>query len=94
MDTANSRPTTVEGYAAQSLHRRVLSIADRLDDLAATVRRAADGIALTGTSPGHTQYAQVTQRVVHEVITTLANLQLGSLSTTAAEADIARTKGE
>lgn len=88
-----SRPATVEQYAAQELRRQVEGVAARLADLTARVSSYAEAVELTG-DLGRPYYANVARDVVHEVNTTLMNLNLGGLSTTAATADIARAKGE
>lgn len=96
--TSTDRPTTVEQYAVQNLTRQILAaadrVADRVTDLADTIRRYADDVARVDGSPGHPSYATVVGRIVNETNTTLMNLSLGSLTTTAATADIARAKGQ
>ncbi|MFI2663321.1 hypothetical protein [Micromonospora carbonacea] len=88
------QPTTVEAYAARNLARQIRDTAARIDDLADTIRRYADDVDRVDSSPGRPDYATVVGRVVNEVGTTLMNLSLGSLSTTAVTADTARVKGE
>lgn len=91
---AAPRPATVEHFAAQHLTRRILVAADRVDDLAETIRRYADDVAKVDGSAGRPDYATVAARVVNDVGTALMNLSLGSLSTEAIVADTARIKGE
>jgi hypothetical protein len=86
-------PPTVEAMCADMLRSRVDTVIARLADLAATVERRRDEIALTG-GPGRQHYANVAADIVHDVNTTLMNLNLGGLVTAAADADVARTKGE
>lgn len=89
----NAPLPTVESVAAGHLRIRVEDVAARLAGLAETVKHCADDIALTG-GPGRPNYATTVAVVVHEVNTALMNLNLRSLVTAAATADIARAKGE
>ncbi|MEV0214343.1 hypothetical protein [Micromonospora sp. NPDC050695] len=89
----SSRLTTVEAYAADELRRHVLRVADRLAELAVTVRRSALDLDRADDA-ARVRYAGVAHRVQHEVITAVMNLHMGSLITAAAEADVARAKGE
>lgn len=87
------RPTTVEGLAARQLRRRVERVAADLERLAEEVRRATSGIDRIG-NPGRRQYAQVASDVQHAVMNAMPNLGLDALTHDAADADIARAKGE
>ncbi|WBB94141.1 hypothetical protein [Verrucosispora sp. WMMC514] len=85
--------TAVEAMLADQLRRRVDTVIARLGDLTARVEHRRDDIALTG-GPGRPLYANVAADIIHEINTTLMNLNLGGLVTAAADADVARTKGE
>lgn len=93
MAAENPIPTTVEAYNARNLRNAVDRVADRLERLARDVRRYGDDVERVG-QPGRATYGQIPGNITHEIMTALMNLNLGSLSTHAAEADVARTKGE
>lgn len=86
-------PTTAEEYAAQRMRQRMASIAADLEALADTVRREGPETRLVG-GPGRETYGGIAARVQREVMNALPNLGLDALATIAAQADIARARGE
>lgn len=90
---ANTAPATAEAYAARNLQGNIIEIAGRLERLSGDIRRRAHDAERIG-QPGCKTYGQMVGRITHEIMTTLALLNLNSLSTHATEADIARAKGE
>lgn len=86
---APKRPETAEEIHADQLRKRVLKVAANLRHLADDVEREA-----RGTDKPQSSYAWVANNVTNEIMGALMNMQLGALSVDAAEADIARAKGE
>jgi hypothetical protein len=83
---------TAERIAARDLERRILSIADRMDRQAGRLRERA---ALLQGIPGDRAriarpYAYHTDETIQDVMSMLANMQLGALTTAAADAESAR----
>ncbi|MFY1595530.1 hypothetical protein [Micromonospora sp. WMMD737] len=91
--TDTGQPRTAEEYAAQRMRQRIESIARDLIDLADTVRRQGPETMLVG-GPGRESYGDIASRVQREVMNALPNLGLDALTGIAANADIARAKGE
>lgn len=85
-------PTTVEAYNARELRTAINDVADRLERLAKEIRRYGDDVDRVGES-GRATYGQITGSITHEIMTTLALLNLNSLSRHATGADIARAEG-
>jgi hypothetical protein len=91
--TETKRPETVEGFHAEQLRRDIERIVARLEQLAVEVQLATRGIDKMG-KPGWGNYARVASNVHHTLAWGFANLNADSVITDAADADIARAKGE
>lgn len=61
-------------------HLSILGIAERLEELAAEVRRTASRIPGEGRTPKPTVFARVATNVQHDVLCGLANLRLDALT--------------
>lgn len=85
--------TTVERMTTAMIQRRLTDITRRLRDMADEVERAQSRLNRVP-APGVPTYATVVSNVQHSVLWGLANLSIDGLTTLAAEADVAREKGE
>lgn len=84
---------TVEAYASMNLRRRIEQIAAELRKLADDVSVAGGYLDRVG-EPGVSSYAYVAADVQNSVVGRLPNLSLDNLTMLAAEADVARARGE
>lgn len=75
------------------MKRRLADMSVRLRDLADTMDQHAHRLDRVG-SPGIPTYAGVVGNVMHALLWGVANLNADGLVGPAADADIARTKGE
>jgi hypothetical protein len=87
------RPETAEEFNARWLAQAIEKRASRLRDLADRLDRCAEDVSRIG-NPGYATYAADAAEVQNEVAWGVANLHLEQLTTTAADADVARIKGE
>jgi hypothetical protein len=92
MSEQTKRPETVEEMAAQHLARKIRAMADDLRRTAAQL----DNIAVDAERPGGlpNPYQFAAGRVTSEISNMLPNLGLSGLISYAADADVARVRGE
>lgn len=84
---------TVESHTAQQLGNRIQEIAADLRRLASEVADCAPDVHRVGDTDGGS-YAAVAARAAGKVLVTVPNLMLSELVKLAAEADVARARGE
>ncbi|MDG4792065.1 hypothetical protein O7626_40325 [Micromonospora sp. WMMD1102] len=86
---SNPIPSTVEGYAAETLRRHIERAADELEQLAVSLRSRAGSVGVESGS-----YSSTAASVQRSVTSAVAALCLDTLTPIAAEADVARARGE
>lgn len=93
---ATPRPLpTLEEYAASTLAGRLDLLADRLESAAAHARRHADHLrGGIGTDRTTHPYAFAASSVLGEVVSALANANLGGVLTSAAEVEVFRAEAK
>lgn len=84
---------TLEQYVAAQLQRKIGDVAQDLHGLAEEVERMAADVDRIG-GPGMDRYAYIAGRLVSRLHNALPNLALGQVIDHAAQADVARAKGE
>lgn len=84
---------TLEQYTAAQLRRKIGDVARDLRGLATEVDRIAADVDRVG-GPGMERYANLATRLVSRLHNTLPNLALSQVIDHAAQADVARAKGE
>lgn len=89
--TESKRPETVERFCARTFARDITKLADDLRHAADDVARHVTQLDRVG-NPGIPSYADVASNVQQELMRLLGNTHLGSLTTSAQNADQARTK--
>jgi hypothetical protein len=93
METTDPRTRTVEQFEVQSLHRYFARAATMLRELAEEIERTERGLDRIG-QPGYNSYSQIAADVQHAVATWHMNAHLEQIPLAAADADMARVKGE
>lgn len=93
-DDTTPYPTTVEGFNARNAKRTALLIAQDLRVFADYVMRRASEFDSVGATRADQTYSSIASDIQQRLFNELSNAGFGRLIETAAQADIARAKGE